>query len=284
MLSVRDLVYQYPTGNRPAVDGISFSIAEGEIFGFLGPSGAGKTTTQSILIRLLSGYAGDVSVFGQPLSSYGQEYFERVGIGFELPNHYSKLTARQNLEFFASLYSGPTEDPAELLEQVGLLHHADVQVGRYSKGMKMRLSFCRAVLGRPRLLFLDEPTSGLDPVNARVLKDLIRARRDAGTTVFLTTHNMHDADELCDRVAFIVDGRIAASASPRELKLEHGRRVVRVEYRENGTLAQREFTMENLADNREFLGLLRESAVETIHSQETTLEDVFVAVTGRGLS
>lgn len=284
MLDVRNLVYRYPTGQRPAVDDISFTIAEGEIFGFLGPSGAGKTTTQSILIRLLTGYSGDVSVFGQPLSSYGQEYFERVGIGFELPNHYSKLTARQNLEFFASLYSGPTEDPADLLEQVGLAEHADVQVGRYSKGMKMRLSFCRAVLSRPRLLFLDEPTSGLDPVNARRLKDLIRTRRDDGTTIFLTTHNMHDADELCDRVAFIVDGRIVASASPRELKLQHGRRAVRVEYRDGGRLTQAEFPMDGLGENAEYLNLIRTGQVETIHSQETTLEDVFVAVTGRGLS
>ena len=282
MIEVNKLAFTY-AGGRQALKGISFAVRAGELFGFLGPSGAGKSTTQKILIGLLKGYSGTVVVLGRELATWGADYYERIGVSFELPNHYQKLTARENLAFFRSLYSGPTDDPHDLLALVGLADDADTRVAQYSKGMQMRLNVARALLNRPDLLFLDEPTAGLDPRNARRIKDLLLRRKAEGRTIFLTTHDMTLADELCDRVAFIVDGVIPLIDSPRVLKVLHGQRRVRVEFRADGRLGQREFALDDLANDRDFLALLRSGRVETIHTQEATLEDVFIRVTGKSL-
>jgi fluoroquinolone transport system ATP-binding protein len=282
MIHVSNLSYSYG-GAAPALRGLEFAVGRGEIFGFLGPSGAGKSTTQKILIKLLSGYQGRVQVMGRELASWGQDYYERVGVAFELPNHFLRLSARRNLAAFAALYSRPTRSPDELLEALGLAASADVPVERFSKGMQTRLGLARALLHHPELLFLDEPTTGLDPANARLVKDLIRAERDAGATVVLTTHSMALADELCDRVALIVDGRIAQIDAPRALRLRFGAPSLRVEYLDGGVRTA-EFPLAGLADNVAFQRLLREAAVQTIHSREATLEEVFLAVTGRSLA
>ena len=284
MIDVRELTYTYRGRTEPAVASVNFGVERGEIFGFLGPSGAGKTTIQKVLIRLLRDYQGHVSILGRDLVSWGRDYYERVGVSFELPNHYLKLTALENLNYFRSLYSGPAEDPRRLLDLVGLGEDADKRVQQFSKGMKMRLSFARALLHRPELLFLDEPTSGLDPGTGRRVRDLIEQRREDGATVFLTTHNMSLAEELCDRVALIVAGRIALVDSPRALKLRYGTRTVRVEVSEDGSSRQRDFPLDGLGDNPEFLETLRRSRVQTIHTQEPTLEDVFLQVTGSSLT
>jgi fluoroquinolone transport system ATP-binding protein len=283
MIEVRGLHYTYSKSAVPAVKQISFEVKRGEIFGFLGPSGAGKSTTQKVLIGLLKDYHGEVTVLGRDLSSWRSDYYEHIGISFEMPNHYSKLTALENLRYFASFYSGETEEPRKLLALVGLEEDGETRVGHYSKGMKARLNVARSLLNRPELLFLDEPTSGLDPVNARKIKDLIGQRRAEGATVFLTTHNMWVADELCDRVAFIVDGEIKLIDAPRSLKLQHGKRVVAVEYGVNGRRQRREFPLDSLGNNAEFLNMLRTEAIQTIHTQETTLENIFIGVTGREL-
>ncbi len=283
MIRVENLTFTYTGTTAPAIKDISFSVQPGEIFGFLGPSGAGKSTTQKILFRLLQGYRGKVEVFDRDLREWGYDYFEQVGVSFEMPNHYSKLTARENLRYFGALYQGKVKNPDELLEMVGLLDDADMLVSQYSKGMKNRLSVARSLVNNPKLLFLDEPTAGLDPVNARKIKDLIKAQKDAGKTVFLTTHDMHIADELCDRVAFIVDGQISLIDSPRELKLRYGKPEVRVEFGLNGKTEQRDFALAGLADNAEFLKLLREGSVRTLHTQEATLENIFIQMTGRSL-
>ncbi len=189
MIEVRDLSFTYASGDRPAVDSISFTIETGEIFGFLGPNGAGKTTTQNILIGLLEGYQGDVTVLGKNLGSWGAEYYERIGVYFELPNHYQKLTALENLDFFRSLYTGDTEEPQRLLELIGLTDDADTRVSQFSKGMRMRLTFARALLNQPELIFFDEPTAGLDPVNARKIKDIIRELQSDSSLSHLTTRS-----------------------------------------------------------------------------------------------
>ncbi len=285
MITVSNLTYTYPGSDKAAVQGVDFRIEKGEIFGFLGPSGAGKSTTQKILIKLLRGYAGDISVFDKPLNSWNDSYYERVGVAFELPNHYRKLTGLENLNLFRSFYSGPTLDPMALMELVGLGEDANLRVGNYSKGMQMRLNFVRALLHQPELLFLDEPTTGLDPVNGRNIRQIIREQKEAGRTVFLTTHDMYVADDLCDRVAFIVDGKIALIDSPRNLKLRYGKRTVRVEYHaDGGPLQQAEFPIDGLGDNADFAALLRREKIETIHTQEATLEDIFVETTGRRLA
>ena len=284
MITVENLSFVYAGTGKPAIRDLNFNIEQGEIFGFLGPSGAGKSTTQKILIGLLRHYEGKVTVFGRDLQSWGPAYYERIGVSFETPNHFLKLTAVENLTYFSSLYSGRTHSPQALLDLVDLDQDGDVLVSHYSKGMKNRLTLARALLHDPELLFLDEPTAGLDPVNARRVKDVIRGQQQAGKTIFLTTHDMMVADALCDRVAFIVDGQIALIDAPRRLKLRHGRPTVGVEYSANGQSARQEFPLAGLGNNTDFLHLLRSQPVQTIHSQEATLEDIFIQVTGRSLS
>lgn len=283
LVQVSQVTFTYARAARPAIGALAFCIEAGEIFGFLGPSGAGKSTTQKVLIGLLRGYGGHVEIFGQDLAQQGADYYERIGVSFETPNHFLKLTARENLQYFAKLYSRTTRKPHELLESVGLDGDGDTPVGQYSKGMKARLSVARALLHDPELLFLDEPTAGLDPVNARRVKDLILDQKRSGKTVFLTTHNMNVADELCDRVAFLVDGEIRLVESPHELKLRYGRPRVLVQWRADGGPQATEFALDSLADDPDFLRLLRSRAVQTIHTQEATLEKVFIQVTGRVL-
>ena len=284
MIDVESLHFTYPGASKEALHGLEFSVEKGEVFGFLGPSGAGKSTTQKILIGLSKGYSGSIRVFGADLEKQGRSYFERIGVGFEFPNVYTRLTARENLSFFAAMYSKTTADPMALLEEVGLADDADRRVAEFSKGMKMRLNLCRALINLPELLFLDEPTGGQDPTNSRRIRELVKARQQAGTTVFLTTHDMHVAAELCDRVAFIVDGQISLIDSPRALMLDHGQDTVRVEYDSSQNRQARDFALDGLGTNDDFIDLLRNQRIETIHTLEATLEDVFIDVTGRSLS
>lgn len=277
---MEDLRVRYRGAEKPAVDGMSFSVARGEIFGFLGPNGAGKSTTQKVLTRLIRGYEGRAEVLGRPVKAWGSDYYERIGVGFELPAQFAKLTAAQNLEAFVSLFEPPVADARELLERVDLADAADQIVATFSKGMQMRLGLARAFINRPDLVFLDEPTSGLDPVHATAVKALIQEQADRGCTVFLTTHDMLTADQLCHRVAFVVDGRIADIDTPRGFRLRYGHRGVTVEYRDGPTSGHREFRLDELGTDQAFLELLRTGKVETVHTTEATLDDVFVQITG----
>ena len=285
MITVENLCYTYAATAVPAVKNLNFRIDPGEIFGFLGPSGAGKSTTQKILIRLLTGYAGKATVLGKDLNRWGSDLYERIGVSFELPNHFLKLTAVENLTYFGSLYNRPTRAPQELLEQVGLGADGDMLVSQFSKGMKNRLTVARALLHDPELLFLDEPTAGLDPMNGRRIKDIIKAQQAAGKTVFLTTHDMTVAEALCDRVAFIVDGEIKLIDAPQRLKLKYGKPSVRVEYVTNGSshISAQEFALTELGQPR-FVSFVQQYPLQTIHSQEATLEEIFIQVTGRSLA
>lgn len=289
MITVEGLGVAYRGGKRAAVRGISFHIEQGEIFGFLGPSGAGKSTTQKVLIRLLRDYQGTAHVLGRDLREWGTGYYRQVGVSFELPSHYRKLTALENLQFFRALHGGPTgagghtDDPGELLHLVGLGEDMNRRLEEFSKGMQMRLNFARALLHRPTCLFLDEPTIGLDPVHGRQVMDLVRDRRRDGATVFLTTHDMSVADALCDRVGFIVDGELREVAAPTALKQRYGRRAVRVEVDGDAGPEPFEFDLDGLGENAQFLELLRSRHVRTIHSVEPSLADIFIEVTGRHL-
>ncbi len=284
MMHVEQLSFTYGGAPGPAIQNVSFAVEEGEIFGFLGPSGAGKSTTQNLLIGLLSGYQGSIQVLGREMTDWGPGYYEHIGVCFELPNHYPDLTALENLQYFRGLYRGSTEEPLEVLAWLGLEAHAHRRVREFSKGMKVRLNFARSLLPKPRLLFLDEVTNGLDPVNSRRVRSLVKERQRSGSTVFLTTHDMMVATELCDRVAFIVDGRLAAVGAPRDLMEQYGERRVQVEVRDGQGLQEASFDLDGLHDNSAFQDLLRQGSVERVHSQESTLEDVFLQVTGRSLS
>ncbi|MCF7925571.1 MAG: ABC transporter ATP-binding protein [Candidatus Izimaplasma sp.] len=282
LFEVKDVFYNYPKQDEDVINGISFKIYKGEIFGFLGPSGAGKSTTQKIMIKILEDFRGDIYYDGKSITEFHNEFYEDIGVSFEMPIHFSKMTALENIEFFKQLYQNNADTEA-LMKRVGLWKDRDKMVGEYSKGMKIRLNIVRALLNSPKMLFLDEPTNGLDPTNAMILKDMIREFKEAGGTVFITSHIMSDIEQLCDRVAFIVHGEIKEIDSPRNLKIKYGKREVTLEYQENNQTQTKHFALENIGQNETFIKLLKEKNIETIHTGETTLEDIFIKVTGESL-
>jgi len=283
MIQVRNLSYTYPGSKEPVLKDISFDIEQGEIFGFLGPSGAGKSTTQKVLNGLLRGYEGLVEVNGTKLKLMNRSFYEKIGVAFEFPNLYLKLTALENLQLFASFFKSVTRDPEELLAMVGLTGDRDTRVSAFSKGMKMRLNFIRSLLNQPEILFLDEPTAGLDPGNARIMKDIILDLQQKGVTIFLTTHHMDDAGELCNRLAFMVEGTLPVIDSTSALKLRHGEKKVRLSYTEGEDSLTGEFPMQGLANNKHFQEILQTREVLTIHTMEASLEDIFIRITGKQL-
>ncbi len=281
MIKVENLSYAYPKSKETVLKNLNFEIKQGEIFGFLGPSGAGKSTTQKILYKILHDYIGEISINNKSLKDWGNEYFERIGVGFELPNHYLKLTAKENLKLFASFYPEKNlQNFDALFETFGLAGDADKRVEEFSKGMKMRLNFIRAIMHDPDILFLDEPTSGLDPINAQKIKRYIKKLKNEGKTIFVTTHDMTTADELCDRVSFIAGGEIRLTEKPSVLKNTHGKHTVKVEL-QNGQTA--EFPVKDLGNNPKFLELIKQAEVLRINTQEATLEEVFIKITGAKL-
>ncbi len=280
MISLEDISYTYPRGQGSTLSGLTLDVKDGEIFGLLGPSGSGKSTTQKISMGLLRGFSGRASVFGQPVGSMGRDFFNRIGVSFELPKLYLRLTALENLKLYAALYKGPARDPIELLTLVGLEKDADKRVADFSKGMKMRLNLCRALINDPDLLFLDEPTTGQDPARARLTRDLIRQLKQEGKTIFLTTHNMAEADEVCDRVGFLVNGRADIIDAPTSLKQKYGQRLLEVTTTEQTDFQRHTFPMERLDKNEAFLELLQSGKIDTMHTLEASLDDVFIKVAG----
>ncbi|MCH4887983.1 ABC transporter ATP-binding protein [Acidaminobacter sp. JC074] len=283
MIQVKNLYHSYSEDDNYAVDNISFEIKKGEIFGFLGPSGAGKSTTQKILIGLLSHQKGQILLDGQAVDFKSRERLNEIGVSFEIANVYKKLTGLENLEFHAKMYKGQTADPLSLLDMVGLKDAANKKAGEYSKGMLQRLVFARSMINNPKIWFLDEPTSGLDPTTASKIKSIIKQKQKEGTTIFLTTHNMFTADELCDRVAFLNDGKIVALDTPRNLKLEHGQKLASVEYEKEGKIVKETLSMSQADSVEKLYEIMKKGHVDTIHSQEATLEQIFIKLTGRGL-
>jgi len=318
MIKVSKLEFAYRQSVKNAINGIDFNINDGDIFGFLGPSGAGKTTTQRIIVGLLRNYSGSVELMGLERRKWGKDFFEKIGVVFDFPNLYEKLTAYENLALFGSYYRNNMANKEELLDSVGLFPDRHKRVENYSKGMKMRLNFIRSIIHDPDLLFFDEPTSGLDPVNAKIIRNMILELKKRGKTIFLTTHNMTEADYLCDRVAFIIEGKVPVIDSPADLKLKHGRKNVEIVYypsksadtdnagigesTENDTSISKaadtssdnlnskrkdcltvQFPLAGIGSNKQFLEILGRYEIRTMHTQEATLEDIFIKLTGREL-
>ena len=282
MIRVKELTFGY--SETPVLKNISFEVHQGEIFGFLGPSGAGKSTLQKILIGMLTNYEGSAQISGLEIKKHDHNFYEKIGVDFEYPSLYEKLTARENLKFFSSLYQGRKRDLDELLASVGLENDADKKISEYSKGMKSRLNFIKALLHDPDILFLDEPTSGLDPNNSNLMKELIVKEREKGKTIILTTHHMEDATELCDRVAFIVEGQIKALDSPLHLIRKKSASKIIYTYIEHGEEIEKECNLKETKTDETLRKLLLQNRILTIHSMEQTLGDVFMDVTGRRLA
>lgn len=265
-------------GDRKVLKGIDLSISKGEIFGLLGPSGAGKTTLFKILTGQLKQSQGNAQLLGRDTGKLDSEIYQRVGMMMDNFGLYERLSCYDNLKLFAKIYGVPTTGVEEALTQVGLEEAKKTPVMRLSKGMRGRLALARAVMNQPDILFLDEPTSGLDPATAAEIHELIRREREKGTTIFLTTHNMEEADKLCDHIALLNEGRIVEYGEPKEIcrKYNHQKKLY-LRLRDGRTL---EFANDSSCaeDLKELFG---KELVETIHSTEPSLETVFMELTGR---
>ena len=284
MIKVNQLSYRYPRSHHQTLTELHFTVPKGEIFGFLGPSGAGKSTIQKILIGLIKDYQGSATVNGYEIRETTSDFYEQIGVAFEFPNFYSKFTAIENLKLFSKFYKRKGQEPLKLLNHVGLENAAHMKASALSKGMKMRLNFVRALLHDPAILFLDEPTSGLDPTNARMIIDYILDLKQQGKTIIITTHNMHIAEEICDRVAFIVEGKVKLLDSPKMLMSERSKKTLHLTFhKESGGMSSLTLPTTNLASNQLFMEIIQSDRLISMYTEEATLEDIFIDVTGREL-
>jgi len=281
-IKVDNITFAY--GDLEAVGGLSFEVAPGEILGFLGPNGAGKSTTIKILTGQLTPKSGNAQVLGVDMIRDDPETQAQIGVCFEEKNLYETMSGTENLKFYASLFGLKDVDTDELLRRVGLADRANDRVAKYSKGMRQRLMMARTLVNTPKVLFLDEPTDGLDPVSSQSIRKLIKREADRGAAVLLTTHDMNEANELSDRVAFINEGKLYAIDTPENLKLQYGKRSVRVRTRDEGGIKEQIVSLEEAGAGDALRAAVGSPGLMTIHTEEATLEAIFIEMTGRGLA
>lgn len=265
-------------GEKTVLDNISFEIGKGEIFGLLGPSGAGKTTLISILAGQLKATGGRSYILGTPSSKMTGEHYTQIGIMMDNFGLYERMSCYDNLKFYQMIDGNASEDIEDVLKGVGLLEAKKTQVMNLSKGMTNRLAFARAILRSPRILFLDEPTSGLDPSTVKAIHEMILAEKEKGTTIFLTTHNMYEAEKLCDHIALLNEGKIVEFGSPADIcrRYNHQKRInIHLKTGEDIVLEHNKDCAEKVKSY--FLN----DEIETIHSTEPNLETIFMELTGR---
>lgn len=267
---------------RQVLNNISLSVEEGEIFGLLRPSGAGKTTLIKMLIGLLSATSGNIAILGKELDKKIDESFPSFGMVLDNDGLYDRLNCYDNLELYARIYSISNRKKVinDLLEKVGLIESSKKSVSNLSKGMRQRLSFARAILHSPKIVFLDEPTSGLDPATTLQIHSMMKMLKESGTTIFLTTHNMNEAQKMCDHLALLNEGNIVEEGTPEDICLHHRKKCeVNVEMT-NGE--------KYMVDSHDLLTVLQtvldtNNKIRSIHSNEPNLEEVFIELTGRDL-
>lgn len=267
---------------RQVLNNISLSVEEGEIFGLLGPSGAGKTTLIKMLIGLLSATSGNIAILGKELDKKIDESFPSFGMVLDNDGLYVRLNCYDNLELYARIYSISNRKKVinDLLEKVGLIESSKKSVSNLSKGMRQRLSFARAILHSPKIVFLDEPTSGLDPATTLQIHSMMKTLKESGTTIFLTTHNMNEAQKMCDHLALLNEGNIVEEGTPEDICLHHRKKCeVNIEMT-NGE--------KYMVDSHDLLTVLQtvldtNNKIRSIHSNEPNLEEVFIELTGRDL-
>ena len=264
-------------GAKRVLDGLTFSVSRGECFGFLGPSGAGKTTTIKLLTRQLKKDSGRINLFGRPIENASDADYERIGILSDTSALYERMSIEGNLKLYAKIRGKGAGDIDRLLERMNLGQDRKTLVKNCSKGMRQRAALLAALIHSPELLFLDEPTSGLDPAARAEVHRMLAELKAAGTTIFLTTHDMAEADSVCDRLAILDEGRIVASDEPESLKLRFARNRVVVVTRSRGTIE----VTKDAASAEEIRELFASDEVLSIHSDEPNLEEVFLELTGR---
>lgn len=268
-------------GQEKALESVDFHVERGEIFGFLGPSGSGKTTTIKILTGQLTPTSGTATVFGESVSHMKKsEFRRRFGVLTDNSGLYGRLSIHDNLKLYCDLYDVPVSKIDEVLDTVNLRNDKSKRVSTLSKGMTQRVTLARALLHEPELLFLDEPTSALDPTNSLHIHEGLRALNAKGTTIFLTTHDMQEAETLCDRIAFLNNGSIQLLDKPDKLKKSYSDSTITVEL-----LNEEKVVLPAGSEGaQQLFDYMNSNQVVTIHSNEPTLGQIFVEVTGRKLA
>lgn len=278
VIEVHNLVKKFDT--KKVINEINFNVREGEIFGFLGPSGAGKTTLIKMLIGEYSITGGEALVFGTIPNKLNEEITNKISAVMDNFGLYERLTVYENLEVFSNIYNTDKKDIDKILKKVELFDSKNVIASKLSKGMSQRLILARALVNKPKLLFLDEPTSGLDPATSLKIHSLLFELRDAGTTIFLTTHNMEEATKMCDEVALLHLGKIVEFGSPKDICMRHNKyQVFNVITKDNKELTFKS----DKRDSKKLANLFENGEVLSIHSSEPTLETVFIELTGKEL-
>ena len=273
MITVEKITKRF--GNKTALNQIQFNVDKGEIFGFLGPSGAGKTTLINILTGQLKADEGTTQLLGKDTKDLTPEDLARIGLVGDSSGYYEKLSLEKNLIVYAKIYGLPNNRVDEVLEQVGLLESKKTIAEKLSTGMRQRMFLARALLNRPELLFLDEPTSGLDPMTSKKIHRLLEELKAAGTTIFLTTHDMVEATEMCDRISLLNQGDLVEIGTPRDIIQKYNKeKRVKVTFTDHSVQVM---AFEDLKDQDM-------TQVELIHSMEPTLEDIFIQLTGEKLN
>ena len=273
MITVEKITKRF--GNKTALNQIQFNVDKGEIFGFLGPSGAGKTTLINILTGQLKADEGTTQLLGKDTKDLTPEDLARIGLVGDSSGYYEKLSLEKNLIVYAKIYGLPNSRVDEVLEQVGLLESKKTIAEKLSTGMRQRMFLARALLNRPELLFLDEPTSGLDPMTSKKIHRLLEELKAAGTTIFLTTHDMVEATEMCDRISLLNQGDLVEIGTPRDIIQKYNKeKRVKVTFLDH---SEQVMAFEDLKDQDM-------TQVELIHSMEPTLEDIFIQLTGEKLN
>lgn len=265
---------------KEALKDVHFNVKQGEIFGLLGPSGSGKTTTIKILTGELSKTSGDVEVLGEKDASFGTSHFKsKIGILSDNSSLYERLTIYDNLKLFCKLYDAPIEQIDVILAEVNLAEESKQVVSKLSKGMKQRVLLAKALIHKPQLVFLDEPTSALDPGNVVAIHQSLRKLNEAGTTIFLTTHNMEEATTLCDRVAFLHNGVIEEAGEPDALRYKYSTHDFHIETvtGENRTIKNKPEFADEIKD------LIAAGQIKSMHTDNPTLGEIFLNVTGKEL-
>jgi len=278
MISIDKLRVQF--GKFVAVDGLTLHAAPSQIFGFLGPNGAGKTTTIRVLTGVLRPSSGTVRISGHRVPAELDKIKPLCGYVPDTEDHFEELSGRENLRIFASLYRVPKARVDEVLGRLELSEAANLAVGRYSKGMRKKLLIAREILHRPKVLFCDEPTANLDAHSTGVVRGLLRELRDSGTTVFLTTHNMTEVEEICDHVAILAGGRLVDQDTPNAFIMRHAERKVRVERTIDGHQERQLFDLDDDGSRAQLAALIADESDLRVHSLDFRFEDVFRKLTG----